>query len=627
MIAMNFKQLCSFAAAAGLLFTTACSPDDHDLATPDVTSGDLVQGIAYKVDVDQTTNTIKLSHNLPASYTAQWIHPNGVSKENTVEIQLPFAGDYEVKLGVMTRGGMVYGEPYVFTLDNTNGELLTDELWVCLTGGVGNSKTWTLDFDSEQKSKYFAGPSFFKGTDDNWNTITLGQEAPEGADVWAWDADWASVGSWIGFDAGVFPDLTFDLIDGAHVTTADGSTGAFVMDTKNHSISLPKTLKWFDQSAGEFTEDWYNVTLLSLTEYYMQIGIIRKADPCMITFNYIADGWDGVIPSDAPTENAPVEPPYEGDLNDDMTTTVTTTKNYTLNVDTPYTWYWWNGAKAKWEDNGFISTDSYGANWCPAVSETWTDDFKLALSKSEADKGTYTLKTPDGEFVGGYTVSDNDIIFDKSLTFLNAGVVNITTDKLTAVKRDTEKKQMWFGIPTKYSTSGSATEYLCIELNEVVVSGEEKNGTYVAVDNSKIVFGDIEGNQKLRIEIFNAYGSTVNNPPLAVNQINYKKSIKVTFTVSGLGTLSEPTTAWLMNSAGNVWNATDEGSVPVSFTGDGTYTVETKGKGIADAGSFVFNVDIENVANLTDVDINWLNPGSCPNIQVTVDSIWLDKQD
>ena len=66
---MNFKQLCSFAAAAGLLFTTACSPDDHDLATPDVTSGDLVQGIAYKVDVDQTTNTIKLSHNLPASYT------------------------------------------------------------------------------------------------------------------------------------------------------------------------------------------------------------------------------------------------------------------------------------------------------------------------------------------------------------------------------------------------------------------------------------------------------------------------------------------------------------------------------------------------------------------------------
>ena len=627
MIAMNFKQLCSFAAAAGLLFTTACSPDDHDLATPDVTSGDLVQGIAYKVDVDQTTNTIKLSHNLPASYTAQWIHPNGVSKENTVEIQLPFAGDYEVKLGVMTRGGMVYGEPYVFTLDNTNGELLTDELWVCLTGGVGNSKTWTLDFDSEQKSKYFAGPSFFKGTDDNWNTITLGQEAPEGADVWAWDADWASVGSWIGFDAGVFPDLTFDLIDGAHVTTADGSTGAFVMDTKNHSISLPKTLKWFDQSAGEFTEDWYNVTLLSLTEYYMQIGIIRKADPCMITFNYIADGWDGVIPSDAPTENAPVEPPYEGDLNDDMTTTVTTTKNYTLNVDTPYTWYWWNGAKAKWEDNGFISTDSYGANWCPAVSETWTDDFKLALSKSEADKGTYTLKTPDGEFVGGYTVSDNDIIFDKSLTFLNAGVVNITTAKLTAVKRDTEKKQMWFGVPTKYSTSGSATEYLCIELNEVVVSGEEKNGTYVAVDNSKIVFGDIEGNQKLRIEIFNAYGSTVNNPPLAVNQINYKKSIKVTFTVSGLGTLSEPTTAWLMNSAGNVWNATDEGSVPVSFTGDGTYTVETKGKGIADAGSFVFNVDIENVANLTDVDINWLNPGSCPNIQVTVDSIWLDKQD
>ena len=187
---------------------------------------------------------------------------------------------------------------------------------------------------------------------------------------------------------------------------------------------------------------------------------------------------------------------------------------------------------------------------------------------------------------------------------------------------------MWFGVPTKYSAAGKATEYLCIELNEVVAAGEEKNGTFIAVDNSKIKWGDIEGNGKIRIEIFNAYGSTSGDAPLAVNQINYKKSIKVTFTVSGLGALSAPTTAWLMNSAGNVWNATDAGSVPVEFTGDGTYTVATTGKGVvSDAGSFVFNVDIDNVAGLTDVDINWANPSSCPNFSVTVDSIWLDKED
>lgn len=82
-----------------------------------------------------------------------------------------------------------------------------------------------------------------------------------------------------------------------------------------------------------------------------------------------------------------------------------------------------------------------------------------------------------------------------------------------------------------------------------------------------------------------------------------------------------------MNSVGNVWTAADAGSVPVEFTGDGTYTVATTGKGTANPNEFVFNIDIENVASLTDVDINWANPNSCPNFTVTVDSIWLDKED
>ncbi len=62
----------------------------------------------------------------------------------------------------------------------------------------------------------------------------------------------------------------------------------------------------------------------------------------------------------------------------------------------------------------------------------------------------------------------------------------------------------------------------------------EIDGAEVAFAADKIIYGDIEKNGNYRIEIFNQYADTKNDPPIpqatAVNT-----SIKVTFTVSGLG--------------------------------------------------------------------------------------------
>lgn len=58
--------------------------------------------------------------------------------------------------------------------------------------------------------------------------------------------------------------------------------------------------------------------------------------------------------------------------------------------------------------------------------------------------------------------------------------------------------------------------------------------TEVAVDSSKILFGDIEGNGKLRIELYNEYGDTKADAPLNVSDIFFNEKLEVTFTISGI---------------------------------------------------------------------------------------------
>lgn len=58
--------------------------------------------------------------------------------------------------------------------------------------------------------------------------------------------------------------------------------------------------------------------------------------------------------------------------------------------------------------------------------------------------------------------------------------------------------------------------------------------TEVAVDSSKILFGDIEGNGKLRIELYNEYGDTKADAPLKVSDIFFNEKLEVTFTISGI---------------------------------------------------------------------------------------------
>ena len=193
------------------LIFAACSPEDFVLGTKDVTPEDLVEGIAYKIEHDASNpNIIYLTSLMGNKYTPLWNHPQGRSQEQKVTLKIPFSGTYEVQFGVETRGGIVWGAVTTFSVKDMYAGFISDPLWTMISGGADNEKTWYLDLDENQVSRYFAGPLYFYGTDDSWETVTEGKTV-EG-DSWNWNPDYKG-NSWL-MSAADFGSMTFSLKGG-----------------------------------------------------------------------------------------------------------------------------------------------------------------------------------------------------------------------------------------------------------------------------------------------------------------------------------------------------------------------------------------------------------------------------
>lgn len=130
---------------------------------------------------------------------------------------------------------------------------------------------------------------------------------------------------------------------------------------------------------------------------------------------------------------------------------------------------------------------------------------------------------------------------------------------------------------------------------------------FVACDNDKIAYGDLENNGKFRIELYNEYGSTSADAPININTISFSKTLAVTFTLSGVKLKSGAPAAYCaaLSYAASGWDPSfwngGQQKYNALVTGDGTYTVW--GEVGADAsGAVVFVIDIENLsANVDDV--------------------------
>lgn len=148
----------------------------------------------------------------------------------------------------------------------------------------------------------------------------------------------------------------------------------------------------------------------------------------------------------------------------------------------------------------------------------------------------------------------------------------------------------------------------------------------LSVDNSKLVVGDLEGNGRIRIEIFNLYGATSANAPVNPQLIKFSKNMIVTFRLSGVsGNLKEGAAGTYyggLEYADDSWDpslwSNFDSKYDCAVTGDGTYTVWMETGGNTAEGAAVFCIDINGLgADL--VDIN--------NVSAEIVSIQFDVED
>ena len=118
-----------------------------------------------------------------------------------------------------------------------------------------------------------------------------------------------------------------------------------------------------------------------------------------------------------------------------------------------------------------------------------------------------------------------------------------------------------------------------LNVSDVKVTLTDPDGqtTDVAVDQSKIIFGDIEANGKLRIEIYNEYGDSKNDPPVNKDDVTNAVTIAVTFTVSGVSDNAAPAD----NNASDDKNSDNNAAGDVSQPTDDKNSPDTGVEGVA----------------------------------------------
>ncbi len=449
-------KLFSLLFVMAIMFTS-CSPEEFAMGEADVKKTDLVEGIAFKIEHDATNpNIVYLTSLMDNSYTPLWNHPQGRSQEKKVTLKIPFAGTYNVQFGVMTRGGVVYGDTVTFKVDNMYADFVSDPLWTLLSGGAGKEKTWYLDLDENSVSRYFLGPLYFYGTNDSWESVTNGVKV--GGDSWNWNPDYKG-NSWL-MSAVDFGSMTFNLKGGANIIVEHKSipslgtqTGKYLIDTENHTMKMQDAGILHDTGRNGVVLNWGDIKILSLTETTMQLAVLRDAalsgeGACLLVYNFISkdykDNW-------TPPVTVEPEPTLPDGWKDDVSQTVSKSIKWVLSPSTPFNWANLDGSLM---NAGWTAADKYdGWTGFNAAAAANYANFSLTLN---SDDNTVTYVAPDGTSTKGtYTLDEKGIytFTDVKPNFVICGgwVTLGTTDanqwRITKIEKDPAGNVtgMWVG--------------------------------------------------------------------------------------------------------------------------------------------------------------------------------------
>lgn len=603
----NIFNIVSFLILSALIYT-ACTPEEYELGAVDVKSEDLVEGLSYTIEHDKDNpNIVYLTSKMGSQYQALWNHPMGRSQTPMETLKIAFPGTYKVHFGVQTRGGHVYAaDTAEFVIDEFYAGFVDHPLWTNLTGGVGHSKTWRLDYGFYELA---AGPLTYCEPQTTWGEWQSGTAAIGWAPAWVGN-------EWIIEAADTASRMTFSLIDGPVMTThkiTEGidEVGIFNLDVDNYTITTTDATILRSNSFIPNATNWNNnLVILELTEDQLMVGVRRTNDEgdYLYVWNYVSDEYvNSYVPSDQPDP----EPELPDGWKDDVSKVVTYDIKWVLSPETPFNWANLDGTLM---NGDWVSPETY-PDWTGfnATIPATYEDFSLKMNSETMDV-EYT--DPEGNIENGtYTLDEDGIYtFDgvkpefNICSWVNLSTSEDNTWRITAIEKglDGRVSGMWVGVrdPAK-------PEYMVYKLIPQITggSGGEADPIELAVDNSKLILGNIEdNNDKYRIEIYNEYGASQPDPSVVPADVLFGNSIEITFTLSGItlidGAAGSYKTAIQMADADwtpSYWGD-GTGVGEATITGNGTYTVTWSTTSPYET-ALVFCVDIVDlVPDLTDLD-------------------------
>ncbi|PCH52841.1 MAG: hypothetical protein COC22_03505 [Flavobacteriaceae bacterium] len=236
---IKMKKISYLLIVVTMLIVSSCEPQMDDIPSigePPV--GD------FTIDNTDSNNLI---FNAPEGYLYSWDF-NGAapsSNQQSVTVNYPFAGDYEVKLTLSGKGGSTIINKVVSV--TTNDPAVGQKPVLKELTGSGFGKTWV--YDTTNQDGYF-----YMTANYDWE------------EFWWQPADDGDI------PAGVNSELTFDLQGGFNYSLVDNSSGSemignFILDAENMTITfLNSNLPDFEDenlNPDRFDNNVYQIKILT----------------------------------------------------------------------------------------------------------------------------------------------------------------------------------------------------------------------------------------------------------------------------------------------------------------------------------------------------------------------------
>ena len=378
-----------------LAFMTACQDDSQELGRR-LDKSEIKFRVEQAYNIHEGGNTVILINETPGTVPI-WDYGTGRSNRMVDTVQFPFEGEYPIKLSVLTAGGVVEMDPVTVQVTKNEFSIISDPMWINISGGPGEEKTWLLDLDENGVSKFFDSPVYFSS-----NNYDPDEECLEANGCWFWPAAWKG-NQWIG-EAGDYGTMTFSLKGGPYVTVDHNmipalgeQSGTYFIDTKADLLMMTDAMPLQNPWADNDVEDWSKLKIISLTENTMQLAAWHGSKEEFLIFNYIseeyADNWVPGEPEPDPNFD------FGADQKEILAVDKTTSKTWKLDTEVPYNWANLQGGLLnEWNTRA----DIMATGWAPygdadvenidGASITFTEDGKVVVVQ---DNGT----KEEGEFV------------------------------------------------------------------------------------------------------------------------------------------------------------------------------------------------------------------------------------